>query len=38
VLAVVAFLQGLAREDLPPDALEPCDPDFQLVVTLRAVG
>jgi SAM-dependent methyltransferase len=38
VLACVAFLHGLAEEDLRGDELDVCDPDFQLIVTLRAEG
>jgi SAM-dependent methyltransferase len=38
VLACVAFLHGLAQEDLREDELDACDPDFQLIVTLRAVA
>jgi len=36
VLACVAFLHGLAEEDLRGDEIDVCDPDFQLIVTLRA--
>ena len=38
VLACVAFLHGLAQEDLHADELAVDDPDFQLIVTLRAVA
>jgi len=38
VLACVAFLHGLAQEDLRADELDVDDPDFQLIVTLRAVA
>jgi hypothetical protein len=36
VHAAAAFLYGLAAEDLDPSALEPVDPDFHLVMTVRA--
>ena len=36
VLACVAFLHGLAQEDLRADELDACDLDFQLIVSLRA--
>jgi SAM-dependent methyltransferase len=38
VLTCVAFLHGLAQEDLSASELGAWDPDFQLVVTLRAVA
>ena len=38
VLACVAFLHGLAQEELRADELDVDDPDFQLIVTLRAVA
>ena len=38
VLASVAFLHGLAAEELRADELAVRDPDYQLVVTLRAVA
>ncbi len=38
VLACVGFLHGLAQEDLRDDEIDVCDPDFQLVVSLRAVA
>jgi len=38
VLACVAFLHGLAQEELGTDELDADDPDFQLIVTLRAVA
>jgi hypothetical protein len=38
VLACVAFLHGLAQEDLQAEELAPNDPDYQLIVTLRAVA
>jgi SAM-dependent methyltransferase len=37
VLAAVAFLHGLAQQELPPGALDHRDPDYELVVTARAV-
>ncbi len=37
VLAAAAFLYGLAVEDLEPDALDYEDPDYELLITLRAV-
>jgi SAM-dependent methyltransferase len=37
VLVAVAFLQGLAVEDLRPEDLESDDPDYQLLITVRAV-
>ena len=37
VHAAAAFLYGLAAEDLDLNALEPTDPDFHLVMTVRAV-
>jgi hypothetical protein len=37
VHAAAAFLYGLAAEDLDPSALESTDPDFHLVMTVRAV-
>jgi hypothetical protein len=36
VHAAAAFLYGLAAEDLDLSALEPVDPDFHLVMTVRA--
>ena len=36
VLACVGFLHGLAQEDLREDEIDACDPDFQLIVSLRA--
>jgi len=38
VLACVAFLHGLAQEELSDDELAAADPDYQLIVTLRAVA
>jgi hypothetical protein len=37
VLAAVAFLHGLAVEDLQPGALDVVDPDFEVSIALRAV-
>lgn len=37
VLAAVAFLQGLAAEDLQPPELAHADPDYQLLLTVRAI-
>jgi hypothetical protein len=37
VHAAAAFLYGLAAEDLDRSALESTDPDFHLVMTVRAV-
>lgn len=37
VLAATAFLQGLAWEELKKEELDFNDPDYQLVVTVRAV-
>jgi hypothetical protein len=37
VHAAAAFLYGLAAEDLDPSALQRADPDFHLVMTVRAV-
>jgi len=37
ILAALAFLQGLALEDLPNKGLlDECDPDYQLLITIRA--
>jgi SAM-dependent methyltransferase len=38
VLACVGFLHGLAQEDLREDEIDACDPDFQLIVSLRGVA
>lgn len=35
VLAAIAFLHGLAKEELRPEALNAHDPDYQLLVTAR---
>jgi SAM-dependent methyltransferase len=37
VQAAAAFLYGLAAEDVDPGALETVDPDFHLLMTVRAV-
>jgi len=37
VRTAAAFLYGLAVEDLPRDAFAPTDPDFHLLLTVRAV-
>jgi SAM-dependent methyltransferase len=37
VAAAVAYLEGLATEDIGKKALQHNDPDYQLVVTIRAV-
>jgi SAM-dependent methyltransferase len=37
VLAAVAFLEGLAVRELSKEALDHHDPDYELLVTLRAV-
>ena len=36
VLAATAFLHGLAAEELAPEELDACDPDYPLVITARA--
>lgn len=36
VLAATAFLHGLAAEELAPEELDACDPDYPIVVTARA--
>lgn len=38
VMTCVGFLHGLAQEDLREDEIDACDPDFQLIVSLRAVA
>jgi hypothetical protein len=38
VLTCVAFLHGLAQEDLAPGELDVDDPDYPLIVTLRAIA
>jgi SAM-dependent methyltransferase len=37
VLAAVAFLHGLAAEELKPEELDYCDPDFEVSILLKAV-
>jgi SAM-dependent methyltransferase len=37
VLAAVAFLHGLATEELCQEELDYCDPDYEVVITVRAV-
>jgi SAM-dependent methyltransferase len=37
VRVAAAFLYGMAAEDLTPEALEAIDPDFHLLMTIRAV-
>jgi SAM-dependent methyltransferase len=37
VLSSVAFLHGIAAEELTKDELNDCDPDYQLVIAVRAV-
>jgi len=37
VLTTVAFLHGLATEELTSDELDYSDPDYQMVITVRAV-
>ncbi len=37
VLVATAFLQGLAVEDLKPEQLDYHDPDYQILITMRAV-
>jgi len=37
VLAAAAFLYGLAQEELEPDELELRQPDYELLITVRAV-
>ncbi len=37
VLTSIAFLQGLAAGELPPDQLDTHDPQFPMLVTVRAV-
>jgi SAM-dependent methyltransferase len=36
VLAATAFLHGLAQQELTPDELNATDPDYELVITVRA--
>jgi hypothetical protein len=37
VLAATAFLQGLSTRDLRPDELNFRDPDYEVLITVRAV-
>ena len=37
VLAATAFLQGLSTRDLSPDELDYRDPDYEVLITVRAV-
>ncbi len=37
VLAAIAFLHGLAADDLRRKKLDHCDPDYQVLLTVRAV-
>jgi glycosyltransferase involved in cell wall biosynthesis len=37
VLAATAFLQGLSTRDLRPDELDHPDPDYEVLITIRAV-
>jgi len=37
VLAAVAFLHGLAAEDLRPEELDYHDADYELLITVRAI-
>jgi glycosyltransferase involved in cell wall biosynthesis/SAM-dependent methyltransferase len=37
VLAATAFLQGLSSRDLRPEELDYHDPDYEVVITIRAV-
>lgn len=37
VLAAAAFLYGLASDELPPQQLDAVDPDYQLLIAVRAV-
>ncbi len=36
VLAAVAFLHGLAAEELRPEELDHRDPDYEVLITVRA--
>lgn len=36
VLAACSFLMGLAQEDLRPEDIDACDPDYPIVITVRA--
>lgn len=37
VLSAIAFLHGLASDELKPHELDYCDPDYEVLITLRAV-
>ncbi len=37
VLTSIAFLTGMAREELSPRELDTCDDNFPLILTIRAV-
>jgi glycosyltransferase involved in cell wall biosynthesis len=37
VFAVTAFLHGLATEELRQEELDYCDPDYEMLITVRAV-
>jgi hypothetical protein len=37
VLAAIAFLHGLSAEELHPQELDYLDPDYEIVITVRAV-
>jgi hypothetical protein len=37
VLAATAFLQGLAAEELHPEELDYRDPDYEVLISVRAV-
>jgi SAM-dependent methyltransferase len=37
VLAAIAFLHGLATEELRRDELDACDPDYELLISVRVV-
>jgi len=36
VTVATSFLQGLSLEDLSPEELNPTDPDYQVIITIRA--
>jgi SAM-dependent methyltransferase len=38
VLASVAFLEGISAQELKPDELDRADPDYHLVIAVRAVA
>ncbi len=37
VLTAISFIHGLAVEDLRARELDYCDPDYELLITARAV-